>query len=277
MIAFWLEAWLIEGRDPVALSVERLFRRQRLWPDAPPRSIISTARPRTCRSARRRCSRGWSRRRRGSRRPAICEGARDARRSWSSRRWSMPGSSTKDAGRRRPPGAASVAPSARAAARRHLFRRLGAARGARPGRRDRDRDDRRDDARPPAAARRRTRGRARAGLRQAQIALVAMRPDGRVVAMVGGKNYADSPFNRATQARRQPGSAFKLFVYLAAMRAGMTPDSMIDDKPVDDRRLEARRTADGRYRGRDHAAPGVRALVQRRGGAADPAGRRARR
>jgi len=67
---------------------------------------------------------------------------------------------------------------------------------------------------------------------QAQAALVAMRPDGRVVAMVGGKRYADSPFNRVTQARRQPGSAFKLFVYLAALRAGWTPDSMIEDTPV---------------------------------------------
>ncbi|HEX4693031.1 PBP1A family penicillin-binding protein [Sphingomonas sp.] len=72
----------------------------------------------------------------------------------------------------------------------------------------------------------------RAGLRQAQVAIVAMRPDGRVVAMVGGKDYATSPFNRATQARRQPGSTFKLFVYLAAMRAGMTPDDMIEDEPV---------------------------------------------
>jgi len=66
----------------------------------------------------------------------------------------------------------------------------------------------------------------------AQAALVAMRPDGRVVAMVGGKSYRDSPFNRVTQARRQPGSAFKLFVYLAAMRAGWTPDSIVQDKPV---------------------------------------------
>ena len=66
----------------------------------------------------------------------------------------------------------------------------------------------------------------------AQAALVAMRPDGRVVAMVGGRNYGQSPFNRATQARRQPGSAFKLFVYLAALRAGYTPDSLIDDKPI---------------------------------------------
>ena len=66
----------------------------------------------------------------------------------------------------------------------------------------------------------------------AQAALVAMRPDGRVVAMVGGLNYADSPFNRVTQARRQPGSAFKLFVYLAAFRSGWTPDSIIDDAPI---------------------------------------------
>lgn len=72
----------------------------------------------------------------------------------------------------------------------------------------------------------------RAAIGDAQAALVAMRPDGRVVAMVGGKRYGDSPFNRVTQARRQPGSAFKLFVYLAALRAGWTPDSMIDDAPV---------------------------------------------
>jgi penicillin-binding protein 1A len=72
----------------------------------------------------------------------------------------------------------------------------------------------------------------RAPVGKAQVALVAMRPDGRVVAMVGGKNYSDSPFNRVTQARRQPGSAFKLFVYLAALRAGWTPDSMIEDKPI---------------------------------------------
>ncbi|NYD88377.1 transglycosylase domain-containing protein [Sphingomonas melonis] len=72
-----------------------------------------------------------------------------------------------------------------------------------------------------------------AGLRQAQAAIVAMRRDGRVVAMVGGKDYAKSPFNRATQARRQPGSTFKLFVYLAAMRAGMTPDTMADDSRVE--------------------------------------------
>ena len=72
----------------------------------------------------------------------------------------------------------------------------------------------------------------RAEIGDAQAALVAMRPDGRVVAMVGGRSYKQSPFNRVTQARRQPGSAFKLFVYLAALRAGWTPDSIIEDEPI---------------------------------------------
>jgi penicillin-binding protein 1A len=73
---------------------------------------------------------------------------------------------------------------------------------------------------------------ANAAIGDAQAALVAMRPDGRVVAMVGGRSYAKSPFNRATQARRQPGSAFKLFVYLAALRAGYRPTDMIEDRPI---------------------------------------------
>ncbi|MDB5683321.1 MAG: penicillin-binding protein family [Sphingomonas bacterium] len=73
---------------------------------------------------------------------------------------------------------------------------------------------------------------ARAGLGKAQVALVAMRPDGRVVAMIGGRSYADSRFNRATQARRQPGSTFKLFVYLAALRAGMSPEDEVEDAPL---------------------------------------------
>jgi len=72
----------------------------------------------------------------------------------------------------------------------------------------------------------------RAAIGGAQAALVAMRPTGEVVAMVGGKSYKDSPFNRVTQARRQPGSAFKPFVYLAAFRSGWTPDSLIEDEPV---------------------------------------------
>ena len=58
-----------------------------------------------------------------------------------------------------------------------------------------------------------------------QGALVAMTPDGAVRAMVGGRNYADSQFNRAVTAKRQPGSAFKPFVYLTALEAGLTPDT----------------------------------------------------
>lgn len=69
-------------------------------------------------------------------------------------------------------------------------------------------------------------------LHATQAALVAMRRDGAVVAMVGGRDYGVSQFNRAVQARRQPGSAFKLFVYLAAMRDGWTPDSVISNEPI---------------------------------------------
>ncbi|MET4292351.1 penicillin-binding protein 1A [Bradyrhizobium sp. LB8.2] len=66
-----------------------------------------------------------------------------------------------------------------------------------------------------------------------EAALVAMRPDGAVIAMVGGRNYANSSYNRAVQARRQPGSAFKLFDYYAALRRGYTPEDEILDAPVD--------------------------------------------
>jgi penicillin-binding protein 1A len=72
----------------------------------------------------------------------------------------------------------------------------------------------------------------RAPLGGAQVALVAMRRNGEVVAMIGGKNYEKSPFNRATQALRQPGSTFKLFVYLAAFDKGMTPDSTIENTEI---------------------------------------------
>lgn len=66
----------------------------------------------------------------------------------------------------------------------------------------------------------------------AQVALVAMTPDGAVRAMVGGVNYRRSQFNRAAQALRQPGSAFKPFVYLAALEAGLTPDTRLLDAPI---------------------------------------------
>jgi penicillin-binding protein 1A len=65
-----------------------------------------------------------------------------------------------------------------------------------------------------------------------QGALVSLDRDGAVRAMVGGKDYVSSIYNRATQARRQPGSAFKLFVYLAALEAGHKPDDAMVDEPV---------------------------------------------
>ena len=65
-----------------------------------------------------------------------------------------------------------------------------------------------------------------------QGALVAMTPNGAVKAMVGGVSYGQSQYNRAAQAKRQPGSVFKLFVYLAALEAGMTPESIVEDAPI---------------------------------------------
>ncbi|HLZ02557.1 MAG TPA: penicillin-binding protein 1A [Bradyrhizobium sp.] len=66
-----------------------------------------------------------------------------------------------------------------------------------------------------------------------QGALVAMSPNGAVRAMVGGRNYAESQYNRAVTAKRQPGSAFKPFVYLTAIEAGLTPDTIRQDAPLD--------------------------------------------
>jgi penicillin-binding protein 1A len=66
-----------------------------------------------------------------------------------------------------------------------------------------------------------------------QVALVAMRKNGEVVAMVGGRDYSASPFNRVTQARRQPGSTFKLFVYLAALKSGMDPEDTVPNTPIE--------------------------------------------
>jgi len=82
-----------------------------------------------------------------------------------------------------------------------------------------------------------------------QGALVTLDRDGAIRAMIGGRQYRASQFNRATQARRQPGSAFKLFVYLAALEAGASPGDAIEDKPVSIGTW-APRNYDGRFRGR---------------------------
>jgi len=65
-----------------------------------------------------------------------------------------------------------------------------------------------------------------------QTALVTLAPDGGVMALIGGKDYHDSSFNRAFQAKRQPGSSFKPIVYLAGLEAGLTPATEIMDAPI---------------------------------------------
>jgi penicillin-binding protein 1A len=69
--------------------------------------------------------------------------------------------------------------------------------------------------------------------RTSEAAVVVMKTDGAVSAMIGGVDYQDSVFNRATQAHRQPGSAFKPFVYLAALESGLSPWETRDDEAVD--------------------------------------------
>ena len=66
----------------------------------------------------------------------------------------------------------------------------------------------------------------------AQGALISLDGTGGVIAMIGGADYQNSQFNRAAQAQRQPGSAFKPFVYLAALRAGLSPWSQRNNNPI---------------------------------------------
>jgi len=80
-----------------------------------------------------------------------------------------------------------------------------------------------------------------------QGALVAMRPDGAVVAMVGGRDYGASQFNRAVDARRQPGSSFKLFVYMTALRKGYGPQDVVDASPIDIKGWEPENYGGGQY------------------------------
>jgi penicillin-binding protein 1A len=70
-------------------------------------------------------------------------------------------------------------------------------------------------------------------LNAGQAALITLAPDGAIRAMVGGRNYAESQFNRAVQAQRQPGSAFKPFVYLTALERGYLPSTIMIDEPVE--------------------------------------------
>jgi penicillin-binding protein 1A len=85
-------------------------------------------------------------------------------------------------------------------------------------------------------------------LQASQAAVVVLDGDGGVRALVGGASWADSQYNRAVKALRQPGSTFKPFVYLAAIESGLTPDSVIDDAPISVGGW-APRNENGEYRG----------------------------
>jgi penicillin-binding protein 1A len=81
-----------------------------------------------------------------------------------------------------------------------------------------------------------------------QAAVVVLAPDGGIRALVGGRSYADSQFNRAVKAHRQPGSAFKPVVYLTALELGATPDSIVEDAPITSGRWSPK-NENGRYVG----------------------------
>ena len=96
--------------------------------------------------------------------------------------------------------------------------------------------------------------------------------DGGIRALVGGRSYAESQFNRALKAKRQPGSAFKMFVYLAALESGLTPDSTVQDLPILGSGLEPAQRG-RRLSRRRHAARCARPVDERGGRAAQHDGR----
>ena len=109
-----------------------------------------------------------------------------------------------------------------------------------------------------------------------QGALVAMTPQGAVRALVGGRNYADSQFNRAVTAKRQPGSAFKPFVFLTALEHGLTPDTRAAGFADQREGLDAGELHQGIFRPGD-ADAGAGDVAQHGRGAARPRGRRQER
>lgn len=107
-----------------------------------------------------------------------------------------------------------------------------------------------------------------------QGALIAMEPSGAIRTIIGGRDYTQSSFNRAYQAKRQPGSSFKPFVYLAALEAGLTPDDMREDAPYENRGWSPE-NYDGQYLGfitlREALAKSINTIAVR---LADEVGRR---
>lgn len=107
-----------------------------------------------------------------------------------------------------------------------------------------------------------------------QGAMIAMEPSGAIRSLVGGKDYSQSAYNRAYQSKRQPGSSFKPFVYLAALEAGLTPDDVREDAPYENRGWSPE-NYDGQYLGsitlREALAKSINTVAVR---LADEVGRR---
>ncbi len=101
-----------------------------------------------------------------------------------------------------------------------------------------------------------------------EAAVVLLDGNGAIRALIGGRDYAASPFNRAVKAKRQAGSAFKPFVYLTALEHGDTPEVVIDDAPI---RVGTwtPENHDGKYRGRITLRDGARPFHQHAGGPPD--------
>ena len=272
LIAFWLEAWLTKD-EILSRYLSNVYFGDNVY------GLRAAAQHYFSRKPREADDRpGGDARRAGQgavaarARPSNLQGRARRGRSWWSRRWSTPASSTEA---RRDAVAAQRVLDVRETKRRcptgTYFADwvLPAARDQR-GRAMRDADGRRPRSiagcSAPPSARSRAPGSARRRSRWSRCG-----PTGASSRWSAGTNYADSPFNRATQARRQPGSTFKLFVYLAALRAGMTPgrrssttrrSTIAGWKPKND---------DGRYLGEITLRQRLRPLEQRRRGAADPA------
>ena len=94
-----------------------------------------------------------------------------------------------------------------------------------------------------------------------QAALVLLDIDGGITVLVGGRSYGESQFNRALRARRQPGSAFKPFVYLVALESGLTPESIVQDAPILGKGWSPSND-DGRFRGQVTLREGLAKLDQ---------------
>ena len=135
-------------------------------------------------------------------------------------------------GRRRPSRECPARPQRRQHQHHPLFHRLGAAPARHVDRRERAAARRLDDDRSRHAARRHRLDQRQCARRARRARMVTLDRDGAVRAMVGGRDYVNSSYNRATQANRQPGSSFKLFVYLTAIESGYRPDTVVDASPI---------------------------------------------